>query len=422
MNINLSTEMDTFEKYESNVRSYSRSFPTIFEKSKGFKLWGRNGREYIDFFAGAGALNYGHNEPLMKELLIKYIEDDGLTHSLDMGTVAKEDFLNILQEIILMPRKLGYKVMFTGPTGTNSVESALKIARKVTGRTNVMSFTNSFHGMSIGSLSVSSNLNKRKGAGTPLNYSFFLPYEGYMEGFCSITYLEKILTDSGSGVDIPAAIIVETVQGEGGLHTASVEWLKKLSDICNRFKIMLILDEVQTGCGRLGTFFSFENSGIYPDMVCMSKSISGYGLPMAITLIKPEHDQWLPGEHNGTFRGNNLAFITGSAAITKYWTDKLFENSIFEKGKLLTTLLENLIQKYPKLHGERRGRGLMQGIYFPQSELADKISYTAFENGLVCETSGANSDVLKILPPLIISSEALMKGLEIIEYSIEKNI
>ena len=320
--VTLDDKMKVFDELESAVRSYSRNWPTVFEKSKGYKLWDEDGNEYIDFFSGAGALNYGHNHDKMQEKIIDYIQQNGITHSLDMGTTARKTFLQRFHDVILKPRNLDYKVMFPGPTGTNAVESALKIARKVTGRETVISFTNAFHGMTIGSLSVTGNAFKRHGAGIPLHHSVSMPFDGYMEGHDSISYLEMFLEDKGSGVALPAAIILETVQGEGGVNTASFEWLKKVEEICRRWGILLIVDDVQAGCGRTGTFFSFEPAGLQPDVVCLSKSIGGIGLPMALTLIKPEYDQWGPGEHNGTFRGNNLAFVAATEALS-FWKDEL---------------------------------------------------------------------------------------------------
>src|SRR5690625_4683232 len=213
----------------------------------------------------------------MKKLLIEYIENDSITHSLDMATNARGEFLNRFNEVILKPRKLDYKVMFPGPTGTNTVESALKLARKITGRETVISFTNAFHGMTIGSLSVTGNASKRSGAGIPLNHSISFPFENYLSDDSSIDYIERYLEDSGSGVSLPAAIILETVQGEGGINAASDKWLQSIEKICRRFGILLIIDDVQAGCGRTGTFFSFERAGIEPDIVCLSKSIGGYG-------------------------------------------------------------------------------------------------------------------------------------------------
>jgi diaminobutyrate-2-oxoglutarate transaminase len=412
-------KMKAFEEYESAVRSYSRSWPTVFEKSKGYKLWDADGNEYIDFFAGAGALNYGHNNDVMQNKMIEYIQNNGVIHSLDMGTASRKNFLERFNEVILTPRNLDYKIMFPGPTGTNSVESALKIARKVTGRETVISFTNAFHGMTIGSLSVTGNSFKRHGAGIPLHHSVSMPFDDYMEGHNSLAYLEKFLEDSGSGVALPAAIILETVQGEGGINAASFEWIKRVEDICNRWDILLIVDDVQAGCGRTGTFFSFEPAGINPDIVCLSKSIGGIGLPMAITLIKPEYDdEWGPGEHNGTFRGNNLAFIAATEALS-FWENDEFSTSIQKNGEKLSATTADLIEKYPELKGELRGRGLMQGIGCGVDGIANKICAAAFERGLIVETSGPNDEVIKFLPPLIIDEEGLNIGLHILDESIK---
>lgn len=411
-------KMKTFEELESTVRSYSRGWPTVFEKAKGYKIWDTDGNEYIDFFAGAGALNYGHNDDTMQEKMIDYIQNNGILHSLDMGTTSRKMFLERFKEVILEPRDLDYKVMFPGPTGTNSVESALKIARKVTGRDTVISFTNAFHGMTIGSLSVTANSFKRHGAGVPLHHSVSMPFDDYVEGQNTLAYLERFLEDRGSGVALPAAIILETVQGEGGINAASMEWLKKVADLCKRWDILLIVDDVQAGCGRTGTFFSFEPAGIDPDIVCLSKSIGGAGLPMALTLIKPEYDQWGPGEHNGTFRGNNLAFI-GAAEALSYWENDDFSKSIQEKGVLLREGIEALVTKYPEFDAHHRGRGLMQGIATAKPELTDAICSEAFQRGLIVETSGPEDEVVKFLPPLIIDKEGINEGLAILDESIK---
>ncbi|MEC5425230.1 diaminobutyrate--2-oxoglutarate transaminase [Virgibacillus sp. C22-A2] len=416
--VKTNTTMKTFEELESAVRSYSRSWPTVFKKAKGYKLWDEDGNEYIDFFAGAGTLNYGHNDEKMQEKIIEYIRNDGIIHSLDMGTPPRKEFLERFNEVILTPRNLDYKIMFPGPTGTNTVESALKIARKVTGRDTVVSFTNAFHGMTIGSLSVTGNSFKRKGAGIPLHHTVSMPFDDYVEDQDSIVYLEKFLEDSGSGVALPAAIILETVQGEGGINASRMEWLKKIESLCKQWDILLIIDDVQAGNGRTGTFFSFEPAGINPDVVCLSKSIGGFGLPMAITLIKPEYDQWGPGEHNGTFRGNNLAFIAATEALSNWETDE-FSNTVQEKSILLSRAVEMIIEKYPQLKGEARGRGLMQGIAVDVAGLAEEICAEAFTRGLIIETSGPDDEVVKFLPPLIIDREGLEKGLEILEDSIK---
>jgi diaminobutyrate-2-oxoglutarate transaminase len=413
------TDMTIFEKLESEVRSYCRSFPTVFTKAKGYKMWDEKGTEYIDFFSGAGALNYGHNDPTMKAKLVDYILSDGITHSLDMATAPKAEFLTTFNDVILEPRNLDYKVMFPGPTGTNTVESALKLARKVTGRTDIISFTNGFHGMTIGALSVTGNAFKRKGAGIPLQNVVTMPYDSFVnDNLDTLEYLERFLEDGGSGVEIPAAMILETVQGEGGINAASFEWLQRVEQICKRWGILLIVDDVQAGVGRTGTFFSFEKAGIKPDIVCMSKSIGGYGLPLAITLIRPDLDIWAPGEHNGTFRGNNHAFVTATAALS-YWKDENFEKNIQEKSERIFKFLERIVADYPELKGEAKGRGYMVGIASEVEGLSGQIAAEAFERGLIMETSGPKDEVFKLFPPLIIDDEGLEKGFKIIEDSVK---
>ena len=412
-------DMNIFDQYESNVRSYCRDFPTVFTKAKGDRIWSEDGREFIDFFAGAGALNYGHNPEGMKEKLLAYIANDGVSHSLDMSTDAKAAFLKRFHDVILEPRGLDYKVMFPGPTGTNTVEAALKLARKVTGRTNVVNFTNAFHGMTLGALAVTGNAFKRGGAGVPLNYTDTMPFDGYLgDGADTLAYFEKALEDQGSGIDTPAAVIVEAVQGEGGLNVASFAWLKRLEGICRAHDILLILDDIQAGCGRTGTFFSFEPADIEPDIVCLSKSISGYGLPMALTLIKPEYDKFGPGEHNGTFRGNNAAFVTATEALS-YWEDDRLSKEVEAKAGKLRRFLERLVKSHPELRGELRGRGLMQGVAVGEPELAGEICAACFERGLLMETSGPNGEVFKIMPPLTIDDIAFEKGLSIVAKAVE---
>ncbi len=411
--------LDIFEKRESEVRSYIRSFPTVFSRAQGSRMWDMRGREYVDFFSGAGALNYGHNNPKLKELLIAYLQEDGITHSLDMATKAKAKFLETFQSVILEPRDLPYKVMFPGPTGTNAVESALKLARKVTGRQTVIAFTNAFHGMTLGSLAVTANRFKRRGAGVPLGHAVIMPYDQFLgEAVDAAAYLEQFLEEGGSGVSRPAAIILETVQGEGGVHVARTAWLKKIGDLCKRMGILLIVDDVQVGCGRTGPFFSFEEAGITPDIVSLSKSISGYGLAMALTLMKPELDVFEPGEHNGTFRGQNPAFVTATGALD-YWRTADFTAAIGEKAALMRTRLEKIACAYPLLNLEVRGRGLIQGIVSDSSpELASQISQEAFSRGLIVETSGPEDEVVKLLPALTIDDETLVQGLNILEDSI----
>ncbi len=308
----------TSNNSESEVRYYSRIFPAKFSKSKGCYLFDSLGKKYLDFFSGAGTLNYGHNNPLFKKKLISYIENDGITHSLDMATEARSEFIENFQNIILRKRNLEYKIQFTGPTGTDTIEAALKLARKYTGRKNIVYFSNSYHGMSMGSLSITP---KRNRIGIPVGYSVELPF--YRENSSDNFTLEQYLKDLDKA-DYPAAIFLETIQAEGGINVASSEWLKRIETIANQNGILLVVDDVQVGVGRAGEFFSFERAEIKPDIVCLSKSIGGYGLPLSIMLLKPHLDVWEAGEHTGTFRGFNLAFVTANEAILQYWKDDKF--------------------------------------------------------------------------------------------------
>ena len=393
----------------------------MFKSAKGACIYDEDGKEYVDFLAGAGSLNYGHNNPEIKQKIMDYLDQDGILHGLDMATTAKEEFLKTFQTIILEPRDLKYKVQFTGPTGTNAVEAALKIARKVTGRTKIISFTNGFHGVSLGSLAATGNSHHRGGSGTSLNDVTFMPYDGYMgQKINTIDYIRRTLEDNSSGIDVPAAIILETVQGEGGINVASDEWLRSLSDLCKEFDILLIVDDIQVGCGRTGTFFSFENTGIVPDLVILSKSLSGIGLPFSLLLLKPELDIWKPGEHNGTFRGNNLAFVSATETLKQFWTTQKFEAQVNEKSAILRSELERISKEYLSPDMEIRGKGMVIGIDCRQEDIAKKITDKSFENGLILERCGAEDQVVKLLPPLTTDAKTLHKGIEILEKSVKQ--
>ncbi|MEJ6512133.1 MAG: diaminobutyrate--2-oxoglutarate transaminase [Actinomycetota bacterium] len=413
-------DLSVFERLESEVRSYCRDWPTVFNRASGSRMWDTDGSSYIDFFAGAGALNYGHNAPFLVEALVEYLRGGGIIHSLDMSTSAKERFLLAFEQRILQPRGLDYKVQFPGPTGTNSVEAALKLARKIKGREQIISFTNGFHGMTLGSLSVTGNAKKRRGAGVPLTHATSVPYCNYMEEGSSIGLLEELLADGGSGLDQPAAVIVETVQGEGGINVASWNWLRRLSNLCAERDILLIVDDIQMGCGRTGTFFSFERAGIQPDIVCLSKSISGCGLPMALTLMKPELDAWDPGEHNGTFRGNNAAFVTAAVALDHYWSDSSLEREVDEKGSLVSRSLASIAGRYPELGADTRGRGLALGLVFDDSRVSSAVCAQAFNEGLLVESAGPQGEVVKLMPALTIATDDLIEGLSILDHCVAR--
>ncbi|MFF2493579.1 diaminobutyrate--2-oxoglutarate transaminase [Agromyces sp. NPDC058064] len=412
--------LDVFNRRESEVRGYVRSFPTVFDRATGSTLVGADGTEYLDFFAGAGVLNYGHNNPLFTRALIEYLERDGIIHGLDMATSAKQAFIEAFERHILEPRGLDHKLQFTGPTGANAVEAALKVARQATGRSTVVAFTNAFHGLSLGALAATGNSHYREAAGVSLGDIVRLPYDGYLgDGVDTLDLFEKMLGDPGSGLDLPAAVIVEAVQGEGGINVASVPWLQRLRAITAERGILLILDEIQAGVGRTGAFFAFEAAGIVPDLVTVSKSISGSGLPMSLVLLRPEVDVWKPGAHTGTFRGNNLAFVSARVALENYWADDEFVDAIARTSSVLAAELEEIAAANPALGLTVRGRGLMYGLVCDgDPTLAGRISKAAFARGLVIETSGAHDEVLKFLPALTIGEDELRRGLAIVRESL----
>ncbi|MDN3526430.1 diaminobutyrate--2-oxoglutarate transaminase [Halomonas sabkhae] len=414
-------QTQTLERMESEVRTYSRSFPVVFTQARNARLTDEEGREYIDFLAGAGTLNYGHNNPHLKQALLDYLDSDGIVHGLDFWTAAKRDYLETLEEVILKPRGLEYKVHLPGPTGTNAVEAAIRLARVAKGRHNIVTFTNGFHGVTMGALATTGNRKFREATGgIPTQGAAFMPFDGYMgNSIDTLDYFEKLLGDQSGGLDVPAAVIVETVQGEGGINVSGLEWLKRLESICHAHDILLIVDDIQAGCGRTGKFFSFEHAGVTPDIVTNSKSLSGYGLPFAHVLMRPELDKWKPGQYNGTFRGFNLAFVTATAAMRQYWSDDSFELDVQRKGRIVEERFARIAGWLADngIEASERGRGLMRGIDVGAGDIADRITHQAFENGLIIETSGQDGEVVKCLCPLTIPDEDLIEGLDILESS-----
>lgn len=409
---------DIYEEYESNVRSYCRKWPSEFSYAKGSIIKEKSGKEFIDFFNGAGALNYGHNPDYIKEKLINYLESDAIIHSLDMHATAKGEFIEYFQKKVLLPRNLNYKIMFPGPTGTNAVESALKLARKITKRNNIFALMGAFHGMTLGSLALTTEKGAREGAGVSLNNVTHIPAPYYMGGnFDTLSYIEEILNDDHSGIEKPAAIILETVQAEGGIYALSNEFLKGIRDICDKYDILMIVDDIQVGCARTGTFFSFERANIIPDLVILSKSIGGYGMPLSLLLMKPNLDIFNPGEHNGTFRGFQLSMVAAKAGL-----EIMINNDVPKEVKRKEKIVENFLIKEikPLLNNQQeiRGIGLIWGIDFNDSKLARSILDKCYEEGLIIELAGRGDSVLKIMPSLVIEDEILLNGLNIIKKAI----
>ncbi|WP_350335404.1 diaminobutyrate--2-oxoglutarate transaminase [Coralliovum pocilloporae] len=410
-----------FQNRESNVCRYGPVYGAVFSRADGASIWDENGTRYIDFLIGSGAMNYGHNHPKILAPSIDYLRDGNIQMSLDMYTTAKRSFLQTFNEYILEPRGMDYKIQFPGPTGTNANEAALALARKVTGRSSVFAFSNAFHGMSLGSLSVSGSASTSKLGGVARHDVVRVPYDSFPnESVNSLEYINALLSNEGSGVEKPAAIILETIQAEGGMFAASKDWLRGIRKICDDHNILLIVDDIQAGCGRTGDYFSFEEADIKPDIITLSKSLSGAGFPFSIVLISPDIDFWKPGEHSGTFRGSNLAFIS-SAAAAKLWKDSDFLASARNNRRKLQAFADEVCSVHKSIITDKRGRGLMVGLKCKDRDIAQKIHNSAFSGGLIIETSGADRDVLKLVPPINISDEEMEIGLNILNSSIEEH-
>lgn len=397
---------------ESSVRYYCRAFPVVFSRALGAEIFDTSGARYIDFLSGSGALNYGHNHPRLKEAIVNYLGCNGILQSLDLHTAAKAAFIARFDEVILRPRNMEYKLQFTGPTGTNAVEAALKLARKVTNRSRVVAFTGAFHGVSMGSLALTSSRDHRSAAGMPLNGTIRMPFEGFIGSNSELTYIERMLMTPGGGEEPPAAFVVETVQGEG-LACASGAWLREIERIARSLGSLLIVDDIFAGCGRTGTFFSFEQFGIEPDLVCLSKSIGGVGLPMALVLIRPDRDVWKPGEHNGTFRGNNLAFVAATEAL-EFWHDAPFLAGVQALVRTLDSELADIVTEFGEYGVRAVGRGALRGLDVEEPAAAASLQAAAFRNGLIFERCGATDSVLKFLPPLNIPIDLLREAMGIL--------
>lgn len=417
--------MSIFDQRESDIRAYCRVYPVVFDKADNARQTDENGKEYIDFFAGAGVLNFGHNNKRMKQAIIDYLQGDGVLHSLDLHTTAKRKFMQRFTEVILEPRNMPHKMQFMGPTGTNAVEAALKIARRATGRRQVVAFAHGFHGMTLGSLACTANSYFRGASGVPLENVVHYPFGCEVpcqscEIGCGSDVLDQLAAqyaDSSSGLEAPAAFLVEAIQAEGGVNVASKAWLQKLAELAKSIGSLLIVDDIQAGVGRTGSFFSFDDCGIEPDVICLAKGLGGIGTPLAMNLVKPEVDKhWSPGEHTGTFRGQNLSFVAGCEALS-YFEDNALMDEVKNKTGQIRSAVDPL-EKYPQV--QVRGKGMIVGLDVGSGELASDILKQCFDKGLLITACGTGGRVLKIIPPLTIPSEDLAEGLEILVSTAEK--
>ncbi|MDX1574139.1 MAG: aspartate aminotransferase family protein [Methylophaga sp.] len=412
--------MSIFEQRESAIRAYCRVYPVVFDKAINARQIDENGREYIDFFAGAGVLNFGHNNKRMTDAVIAYIQSNGVTHSLDMHTTAKRQFMEHFTKTILEPRNMPHKMQFMGPTGTNAVEAAMKLARRVTGRQDIVAFSHGFHGMTLGALSATANQYFRNAAGVPLNHVKHFPFG--CDSLCpgcelgcgmqSIEQLRAIYADSSSGIAPPAAFLLETIQAEGGVKVADKDWLQALAKLAREVGALLIIDDIQVGVGRTGSFFSFDDLDLDPDIICLAKGIGGLGTPMAMNLVKPELDeQWSPGEHTGTFRGQDISFIAGDQALTYFDDDELMQ-TVKAHGVMMADSLQPLVDRHPLVN--LTGKGMILGLDVGNGDRAKQIVSQCFEAGLMIASCGTGGRVVKLIPPLTTPKADLEEGLQIL--------
>ena len=415
--------MDCFEAHESEIRTYSRAYPAVFVSGDNARQKDETGKEYIDFYAGAGVLNFGHNNPKMTQAMIDYLQSGGVIHTLDMMTPPKRAFIEAFVDTILKPRNMDYKLQFMGPTGTNAVEAALKLARRVTGRNDVVAFSQGFHGMTLGALACTANEYFRNASGVPLDHVSHWPFESNAGGGLeSLDTLRSLYENSSGGVEKPAAFIVEVLQAEGGVNLASKEWMQALQKLARDLGALLIVDDIQSGCGRTGTYFSFEEHGIEPDIITLAKGIGGMGTPMAMNLVKPEHDKhWQPGEHTGTFRGQNLSFVAGREGLRYFEDDQLMKETR-RKGEIMARHLEGIAQKYAAQGFSVRGKGMMQALDIGDGALAKAIARDCFEHGMLFGPCGVGGAVIKLIPPLTIPDEDLLAGLQILSEAVDRQM
>ena len=373
---------------ESEVRNYGRSWPLLLSRAVGSRLWDAEGKEYLDFFAGAGSLNYGHNPACVKQAVLDYVAADGPINTLDVQTVAREAFLAALDPVVNR-LSADYRVQFAGPGGADAVEAALRLARLVTGRAAVVALGGAFHGMSLGARQLS---------------------DGPVRGVVDAPDVIRLVHEADVGLACfagevqrldwskAAAVFVEPVQAEGGVRALSPVALRLLAEVTSAQGCLLVVDDVQAGCGRTGPFFSFETSRVTPDVVCLSKSISGGGFPLALTLLRAEYDVWRPGEFSGTFRGQNLAFVGGAAVLREYWRDNALQRHVEAAGQQLARWITDELDR-AGIPGRVRGHGYLLGIELgPQ--LAPRVAAALYDHRVLVETCGPQDSVVKLLPPL----------------------
>ena len=414
-------ELQYLKGVESRARTYAATFTRMFVAGRGIYLRDSHDEEYIDCLMNAGALALGHNHRQVKAAVMDFIAGDRVQQALDLATPAKFEFVRELFSLLPPAFANNAKIQFCGPSGSDAIEAALKLAKLFTQRSTVIAFHGAYHGMTAGALSAMGNLVPKTGLGTvnagvqfaPYPYSYRCPFgtDGRDTDRLSLSYLQTLLADPESGVPKPAAIVVEVVQGEGGCIPASLQWLRGLRDLTLQHDVLLIVDEVQTGLGRTGTMFAFERAGIRPDLLVLSKAIGG-GYPLAVLLYDSKLDVWPPGMHAGTFRGNQIAMVAGMETMRVIQAERLVANAEI-MGSHLSTGLKAIATRHCCL-GEVRGRGLMVGVEVGSAgsvsdvssgTLAKQIKLSCLSHGLIVETGGRHGAVLRFLPPLTINED-----------------
>ncbi|WP_347901058.1 diaminobutyrate--2-oxoglutarate transaminase family protein [Pseudomonas purpurea] len=412
-------------RFESNARSYPHKFPIAIKSAQGAWVTDVEGRQYLDCLSGAGTLALGHNHSAVIGAIRDVLDHQLPLHTLDLTTPIKDAFCETVLKL-LPGSPDDWRLQFCGSTGADAVEAALKLAKIATGRSGIISFCGAYHGMTHGALSVTGNLGPKTSVGGLMPGVQFLPYPysyrcplgigGEAAVIALGVLVERFLDDVESGVTKPAAIIVEAIQGEGGVIPAPVPWLVKLREVTRRHGIILILDEVQAGIGRTGQWFAFEHAKIVPDMIVLSKAIGG-GLPLSLVAYQAGYDVWPPGAHAGTFRGNQLAMATGQATLDIMAKTGVLDNAR-SVGAALEHRLMHLQRRFPCM-GDIRGRGLMLGIEIVDTELSpdslgshpahprlsQALQRACFDNQLIAERGGRNGAVLRLLPPLTLTHQ-----------------
>ena len=409
--ITAASVMNILERYESLAQNYMRMAPIVFDRACGSEIFDENGARYIDFHSGGGTLTLGHNHPKVCTALVDYLCNDGVPQTRDRASVAKRRFVEAFVQRILAPRGLDYKLLFTDPASGVAAEFAMRLARRDRKRASIIAFTNSSHGLTEGALAATAKPASHYESLNLRGSVMFMPYCNYLGAeLDTIRYLRRHLEDRTSGVEPPAAVIVEPVQYDGGVVIASGAWLKALEQLCREFGMLLILDESLTGCGRTGPYFAFERAGIRPDMVLAPLAMAG-GRPLSLLLMRSELDHWRPGEQAGLFQGDCLA-ITAATELLSLWTDDSLSNAIAARAEILAEGLKSLAVRFPARNVEIRGIGMLWAIDFRRTASAAVVSSWALEAGLIVEPAAIKDEVLLIAPPVTIAEDTLRQGVE----------